>query len=308
MTGGDSNVAAPLMAMASTLADELHSLPIMLSVLDAGLRDVVGRPLDRLASRSVGRLTVHWVPVSMEPLMQIPNKHLPRAAFLRLLIPDLLPDLKRVLWLDTDTLVTRDLAELWRTPLNECPIAAVPEYGAREVRGMISARLADAYEGSSISRSGYNSGVMILDLDHWRREKIGTAVLDISIQFGDDLLFADQDGLNIVLAGKWKELPLLWNVQLGALRSIKRVPAERISEAVLQQRDDLLRHPYIIHFAGSKPWQSGLLNPFRHRYFAALRRSDMYTTMGFGKYYLSSTFKAASFFISRRIDKLLQRS
>lgn len=43
--------------------------------------------------------------------------HLPRSAYYRILLPNLLPEVDRVLYLDYDTLVLGDLTTLWHSDL-----------------------------------------------------------------------------------------------------------------------------------------------------------------------------------------------
>src|SRR4051812_15508458 len=48
-----------------------------------------------------------------------------RVVWLRMMLPDILPDLDRVLYLDADTFIVEPLRWLWQQPLGEAPLAAV---------------------------------------------------------------------------------------------------------------------------------------------------------------------------------------
>ena len=305
-TAGNANIAAAFMAMAWTLSRSAQICPIKLHIVDGGLRSLTSSVLERLVSASGGQFEVHWIQLSEQMTLSLPTAPgYPKEAFMRLLLPVLLSSLKKVIWLDCDVLLSTNLEELWSTEMHGYPAAAVQEYGARSVKGMVSeAMLEGACLGNKASLAGFNSGVMLLNLEEWRAQGLGEKVLSLSRHYASSLRFADQDALNVVLAGAWHKLDLEWNVQIGALRSIPRVPAERIAEEVLQRETQLLKYPRIIHFAGSKPWMSGLRSPFRSNYFEALRNSGYYSPMDFKMTYLSATWPAITFFLARRWKKL----
>ena len=58
-------------------------------------------------------------PVDQHLLAQISlaGNHLPRSAYYRILLPNLLPEVDRVLYLDYDTLVLGDLTTMWHSDL-----------------------------------------------------------------------------------------------------------------------------------------------------------------------------------------------
>src|SRR4029077_14814785 len=80
------------------------------------------------------------------------------------LLPQLLGDLGRVLYLDSDLIVTGPLDELWSTDLVAHPLAAVtnPLYP-----GMSTAFF--RVLGLPTETAYFNSGVMLIDLEDWRR-------------------------------------------------------------------------------------------------------------------------------------------
>lgn len=53
-------------------------------------------------------------------------------AMMRIALCHVLPDADRVLSLDADTVITKDVGELWELPLDDCYFAAVPEWSRSE--------------------------------------------------------------------------------------------------------------------------------------------------------------------------------
>jgi len=89
----------------------------------------------------------------------------------------------------------------------------------------------------------FNAGVLIIDLDSWRRAHVGERALSFIAQYRPALM--DQDALNAVVSGQWLELDPMWNTITYWFRSRSR-----------QRRySALLRRARIVHYAGHrKPW------------------------------------------------------
>jgi lipopolysaccharide biosynthesis glycosyltransferase len=207
-------------------------------VIDAGIRDRDRGRLSKICSENDAALAWHdpgsWV---LEPLPLV--SRMTMATYSRLALPRLLPpDVKKVVWLDSDVLVTGDLERLWSTELGDSHLLAVQDpcvpfvssrYGIRRWREL----------GLSERAKYFNAGVMLIDLDRWRQDEIGERAGDYLRGRGGEVMFWDQEGLNAVLCGRWGELDVRWNYCLGLTRREKPAALE----------------PSIIHFAGTlKPW------------------------------------------------------
>ncbi|HEX6715486.1 MAG TPA: glycosyltransferase family 8 protein [Pyrinomonadaceae bacterium] len=133
--------------------------------------------------------------------------------YFRLLIPYLLPDHRRAIYLDADTMVLNDISSLWNTDLEGHAIAAVLDY-LPCIRDAVS----NWRELHVDPDAPYlNSGVLVMDLARWTSEKISLRVLKVCRE-NQAHLWAhgkwpqfDQYGLNVVLAGRWKALDPMWN-------------------------------------------------------------------------------------------------
>jgi len=101
-----------------------------------------------------------------------------------------------------------------------------------------------------LQRSYFNTGVLLLDLDLMRELKIEDRVREI-LDSGTKLLIADQCVLNMLLLPQTRLIDSRWNVLVPATRLsllVKRTPPDK------KRRRDLA-HPFILHFAGGKPWR-----------------------------------------------------
>ena len=154
---------------------------------------------------------------------------LPLLSWARIQAGELLPPrVPRCIYLDTDTLVGRDLVELFDIPLNGNSIAmAINDKMPEHVIAYVQALGIDP-------NRWFNAGVALIDVDAWRRNSEMDALIRCKRSMPPVLWFADQDLLNKHFAGRITMLDPSWN------------------------RRDVVYPPegQILHFAGAtKPWQ-----------------------------------------------------
>ena len=130
------------------------------------------------------------------------------AMFYRLLIPQLLSAEKKAIYLDSDIIVNLDIMELWKTKLNEYPLAVVPEIA----NGIIpSTKSALCSEGFINEENYFNSGVLLMNLEVLRAEE---EKINAAIKFRGEhpkwSLF-DQEVLNYCFEARTIGLPLKFN-------------------------------------------------------------------------------------------------
>lgn len=182
--------------------------------------------------------------------------HATQAVYFRLLIPLVLDrNISRVLYLDSDIIIKRDIRKLWEVEIEEYALAAVAE------------PLFDRHEqlGISVENSYFNSGVMLINLDYWRKENISQKVLKFIQNNPDKIIFWDQDGLNVFLKDQWLELPPVWNQQTSHFS----LPAIEVAEKKILE---CLNDPAIIHYSSKfKPWHFWCDHPLKAEYYTYLK-------------------------------------
>ncbi|MEY2423398.1 MAG: hypothetical protein QOI95_3465 [Acidimicrobiaceae bacterium] len=207
------------------------------------------------------------LPVDDAALARLPAKTAAgggRICWVRTLLPDRLPDIDRVIYLDADVFVRAPIGDLWRIDLQGAPIAAVPNV----VHPGMHAHVASM--GVTGSAGYFNAGVIIVDLELWREQHLASSVMDYAVGHPNNPWF-DQDALNVVFNGRWHRLHPRWN----AMNSLWTWPewANRVyGDEALDARDD----PAILHFEGPalcKPWHYLSNHPFRDSYWDTVRRT-----------------------------------
>ncbi|RBW48118.1 glycosyltransferase family 8 protein [Marinobacter sp. F3R11] len=185
----------------------------------------------------------------------LPTLRYGEAVYQRINLPEYIPtDIERILYIDADTLVLGDLNELWQLDLKGHLVAAVENLSPRACKDI------------GFPRTEYfNSGVLLIDLDGWRRESIHKQVTDYARKNAHRLQYVDQCSLNAVLRGRWLRLMPGWNQQSDIYKVLKKYSEggsysrESMEEAIL--------NPKIVHFTGKKkPWKVYCFHPFKTQY------------------------------------------
>lgn len=219
------------------------------------LYDGIDEPTQQRVAESVGDgVRIRWLPASLEGAAGLHVGRLfSRVMFAKMTLGTALPaDAGRVVYLDADVLVRRPLEPLVALDLAGAPVGAVVDSLAGTVahRGGVKAWRAVGLDGRTRM---VNTGVLAIDLPRWRATDLDGRLLACSQQLGDELRWADQDAINIVLTTEIAELPLTWNVIHG-----EAARASAYSLFPAPEVDDAFRDPAIVHFAtGHKPWAQG---------------------------------------------------
>ena len=244
---------APMFGVVMTsVGVNVKSDDVMMYLLHNGLKDKTIKRLNRIAERFHIGLELKEINASL--LKDCPtNKKLHYAdimMYARLLLPSMLPDLDKVIYLDCDLVVNQDLNSLWDFDLNNVAVAMVPDSFYNKI---------DILQRLGISDGKYlNSGVILMNLEYWRKHNIQTIVLAYILENGDSLIYPDQDALNVILKDERKELPIKYNVApYHFYINLENFPKDKYAEIASARKS-----PVIFHYLGTtKPWSIGSYIP-----------------------------------------------
>ncbi|MEN9313633.1 MAG: hypothetical protein RIS35_26 [Pseudomonadota bacterium] len=219
-------------------------------VTDATDADFEGR-LDGFRRAFKARIDV--VPISEEQiaaLSVLPKaegyvSYMAAATWIRLLLPDVLPHVNRLLYLDADTIVTGDIAQLWSIDLRDAPLGGVRDAMAKAMCGHLGVP------------EYVNAGVLLIDLAQWRTEKLSEAAIACAHRESARIRYVDQCVINLLLRGRIRLLPPRWN-----MFATRRNAEQDFSSAG------------VIHFiTEDKPWQAWYEHPAGQLYWRYLEVS-----------------------------------
>jgi lipopolysaccharide biosynthesis glycosyltransferase len=277
-------------AAAAAMRSVIDSLPpdqhLRLFVLNGGISPGTRERLRRSWNRR--RVEVGWLEPDFDAIRELPvSGHVSIATYLRILQAELLPaDVTKAIYLDADTVTVRDLSQLWSVELNGSYCAAVqdaflPFLNPHEaldhpihcmtLPGVSPFPIPNYRELGMSGRSAYfNAGVMVVNVERWRHERVAEQCLDCLRLHSAHVRYWDQYALNVVLANDWTHLDPRWNQNSHVLR-VPNWKLSHYSESELQQ---VRRVPWIIHFdAKPKPWEEDSRHPFRQVFFRHLDRT-----------------------------------
>lgn len=261
----DDRYAQPLGVMLySLLRNAREPQRIEFHLIDAGIgADNLAR-LQELAQRWQARLRL--VPVQPEAFAGLPRLRYGTAMYSRIMLPALLErHVRKVIYLDADTVVLGEIEQLWQVSLAQRPLAAVENLSP------------SAHRDADLPRRHYfNSGVLLLDLDRWRQAQLHSEVMAFLAREAHRLRYPDQSALNSVLHGQWTRLPLVWNQQSDIFGVYRKHCAGCGYDAEELRR--AMAAPAIVHFTGPhKPWLLPCYHPFAAYYRACLARTPWTT-------------------------------
>jgi lipopolysaccharide biosynthesis glycosyltransferase len=253
-----------------------HSAALLHSVYAAGaghevrvhylhgpeLRRASRRRLERLAGRAGGSIHFWEIADARVAGLRV-HGYFTEAMWYRILLPELLGDRERVLYLDVDTLALAPIAPLWEIDLAGALVGAVTNV-FEEWRGT------EHTDALGLSQEQYfNSGVLLLNLDEMRRSDTVSELRAVAAERAADLLWPDQDVLNLVLGPRRVALHPRWNA-MNSVMLFDNAADVFGAEAVEEAR----RHPAIRHFEGpgaNKPWVKGSATAHREAYWSHRR-------------------------------------
>ncbi len=183
--------------------------------------------------------------------------HFRPETYFRLLAPQLLPNVDKAIYLDSDLIVNADIAELYDIDVEGYKLGATSD---ADTIGQI-----DGYDetvgpylhdelGMDDPHDYFQAGVLLMNLAELRRTITPEEFLRISTE--RMWRWLDQDVLNKVVNGEYVRIPMSWNYlmdwqHLRRTHIVANAPADVRAEYEAARLD-----PKIVHFAGpdNRPW------------------------------------------------------
>ena len=183
--------------------------------------------------------------------------HLNYASYFRFFATEVV-DSDRVLYLDSDIIVTGDLNFLFKIDFKGYYIGAVDDVYA--------------YEGR---KSGFNSGVLLMDTVKWKEHSIVTSLLELAAEQNQAVHLGDQSILNIYFEDNCLALDETYNYMVGTDTFRLAQECERLDD----------NPPVVVHYAShDKPWNTYSISRLRELWWTyrdldwseiAFRRSSL---------------------------------
>jgi lipopolysaccharide biosynthesis glycosyltransferase len=254
----DSNFVRHCAVTLVSLFENNRNGQFSVHIVGDGLSPADGDTLARLCARYGNESHFYTPPAGLLDGFSIraAEGRISMAAYYRCMLSALLPEqIGRVLYLDCDIVVEGDITPLWETDLSDLAVACVEDVGSGSPERYERLCYDPAYRY-------FNSGVLLVNLDYWRRHRVDRLCIDYFHAHPERIRFNDQDLLNAVLHEHTRYVDRRWNMQDG----FYRYGMDRRSPDPEAYREEL-RRPVVLHFTNKKPWRFDSLHPLRDRYF-----------------------------------------
>ena len=136
----------------------------------------------------------------------ITHSYITLPTYYRFIIPQLKPNIERILYLDVDIIVKNDVRDLFNADLDNKVLGAVMDLGdpnyIKRLKYNVEIKPSHTY---------FNAGVLLIDCKKWNEQNISEKLFDIEQKYRGKLLCNDQDVLNKVFENNYKMLPEKFN-------------------------------------------------------------------------------------------------
>lgn len=170
------------------------------------------------------------------------------SAMFKFIIPDIFKNLDRILYIDTDLIVRKDLMDLFMTTMDNDYMCAVVDMWApvttrEDIKGF---------------KNYFNSGMMLMNLRKMREENLPERLICAKMN-ATNFNLMDQDVFNEVCAGKVRMLDIKFNFLPVCYKRHKNKfdlsVVNRIYNSNYKTIEEVAHDPVVVHWAGSdKPW------------------------------------------------------
>mgnify|MGYP002515741045 CR=1 FL=1 len=184
----------------------------------------------------------------------IKGSHFTEATYYRFVIPNLLNNINKIIYLDSDLVVNDDIENLYNINLSGNILGAVQDIIGRENQIRLN-----------LDKTKYycNAGVLVLDLRKMRQYKVSEKLFKWSNENIEKIKWQDQDIINVVLEDKIDYLDLSWNFQ--------HFPDDTEKDFDTEEFEKAKRAPKIVHYIGHiKPWDGKIKRMYGDLYFKYL--------------------------------------
>lgn len=169
-------------------------------------------------------------------------------ALMKFRLPELLGDLEYVLFVDGDTLLFPGFLSVFDTDISDGFLAAVID---------ANVELNDNRQELFGHKHYFNSGVLFMNIKKLLNFGATEKMLEAYMKDPEMKKYVDQDAFNAVLGDSFISLPPAYNMlsvypKRFSAEELRKVWPDYTEDEILQ----MLEHPYLVHFAGDKPWDS----------------------------------------------------
>lgn len=184
---------------------------------------IVGKGLSEesktnLTNMATGNVDIELYPMDADYIDSVSDdKNMLRADYItmtiyfRLFIPEMFPDIDKAIYLDSDTVINTDVAELYSYDLGDNLVA-----GVHDIFMSANKETTDYVENAlgMPVRDYINSGMLLMNLKAMREEHFTEHFVTLLRKYHVECAAVDQDYLNVICRGRILLLAREWNTMM----------------------------------------------------------------------------------------------
>ncbi|APW34459.1 glycosyl transferase, family 8 [Prevotella intermedia] len=240
----DDNYVQHCMAMLCSVLENNRNHDIFIHLLHHGLSQNGQQLISNMVLRYGAKIRYYDVDVDRLSSFSIAEYHpnLSIATYFRFFLPSFLDSsIKKVLYLDCDVIVLKDVSELFHIDLAGYGVAGVKDVTPnsdkhRQVMGL------------ELDDRAFCAGVLMINLEYWRLNNSEERLFKYASEMNGKLIMEDQDVLNYEFKRHWFQLPYKYSYTPMSIAPLD----------ISQKWADIFEYvssPSIIHYAAHvKPW------------------------------------------------------
>ena len=128
--------------------------------------------------------------------------------YFRLFIPELYPQYTKALYLDSDTVILGDIADLYNTDIGDNLVGAVPDESVQNI--VEFQEYVEKVVGVASYKNYFNAGILVMNLDELRKFKFQEKFMYL-LQTVKFAVAQDQDYLNRLCKGRVRIISNVWD-------------------------------------------------------------------------------------------------
>lgn len=225
-----------------------------------------------------------------------------KSALLKFSIANYLNKVRKILYLDGDTIILKDLSEMNYIDLSD-NYAAVVKDGPKD---KIAGGKKHKYYGE---KNYFNSGMMLLNLDKIRQDGIVEKL--IKYRMNEYNYFMDQDAFNMIFKNKVLYLGLEYDFMLHLISYINSsFSLEQLIKFYdlkeYKTIDDLFSNISIIHYTFAKPWEYFDI-PFNEIWMDYYKKSPAYEVKVKRDSIMTKMYTTKTYAFSRKLSSFIRK-
>lgn len=221
-------------------------------------------------------------------------RHVTKATYYRLLIPNLIPEYDKVIYADVDIIFRLDLADVYNQDLFDYYVAATLDLGLSNDRKYI-----ESVEGLEVGKY-IQAGFAIFNLAKMREDNMVATFQRLA---KNNYTYQDQDVLNISCRDKIKYLPPCYNVNDCALIYMYW-HTDKLPASYSDADCEYARLYGNIHYSGYKPWKRYSIG--FDVWWEYYRKSPFFDEQFYFKFFFDKTMLLESLTLWKRIKILIR--